>query len=259
MKIRSDFVTNSSSSSFIIGKKDDTSATIESVFQTVKNLYKELLDVRDTAFQYVYTHPSMNIIYVKKDSYECFECEERDYKKKWKLEEQFEKKFGFSTWACFDKEYDWLECETYADYEHYWLDKMKDTDNWRIHAPFTIADFLEEKEIQWLHFHPSEEYGSAAHRVNSKSGVLGWYFPYIDKAFGHPKSCDGCWHIEYCEYCKEDCDKQRKLIATNNIPEDKACLYLLGRVCIHSESGYIHEYVVDKLKDIAEYYCNHMG
>lgn len=257
MKIRSDFVTNSSSSSFIIGKKDDTSATIESVYQTVKQLYKDFLKVRDNAITYIKKHPKMKIEYVKKDNYETFECTEKDSKKRWALQDQFEEKCGLSIWECFS-DLDWLECETYLDYEQYWVDKMKDH-YWKVHAPFTIADFLEEKEIKWLHFHFDPEYDSKNHIVNSKSSVIGWYFPYIDEAFDHPESCDGCWHIEYCEYCKEDCDKQRKLIATNDIPEDKACLYLLGRVCIHSESGYMPEYVVDRLHEISEYSCNHMG
>ena len=40
---------------------------------------------------------------------------------------------------------------------------------------------------------------------------------------------------------------------------DKACLFLLGRICIHSECGYIPEYVVEKLSEVSEYACNHMG
>lgn len=253
MKIRSDFVTNSSSSSFIVGKKDDTSATIESVYQTVRNLYKDFLSVRDKAIEYIAKHPKMKIEYVKKDDYETFKCTEPNRNKRWKLEDKFEQKCGLSIWECFSN-FDWLNCETYLDYERYWLDKMKDVEDWRVHAPFTIADFLEEKEIQLLH-----EHGSVTHKVDSTSSVLDWYFPCIEEAWQHPDNCEGCRHVEYCEYCKEDCTEQRKLIARNNIPEDKACLYLLGRVCIHSESGYMPEYVVDKLGEISEHYCNHMG
>ena len=37
------------------------------------------------------------------------------------------------------------------------------------------------------------------------------------------------------------------------------CFDLLGQVCIYSESGNIPEYIVDKLRKISEFSCNHMG
>lgn len=258
MKIRTDYVTNSSSSSFVIGKKDDTSATIESVFQIIKDLYREMLKVRDAAIEYAAAHPELKIQYVQKDGYGTFECVEKNREKRWKLQDVFEERCGVSVWEYFHN-YDWIECETYADYEKYWLDKMANSNNWEVHAPFTIADFLEEREINWLHFRFDPKYDTHTHKVNSTSDVIGWYVPYIEEAYKYPKTCDGCRRAEDREYCLNDCLATKTMIRRRNIPEDKACLYLLGRVCIHSESGYIPSYVVDRLYKISEYSCNHMG
>lgn len=257
MKIRNNFVTNSSSSSFVIGKKGDASATIESVYQTIKSLYREMLKVRDTAIEYAAAHPKMKTQYVQKDGYGTFECIEKDFKKRCKLQDQFEKACGISVWEYFYN-YDWLECETYVDYEQYWLSKMTNPDNWKVHAPFTIADFLEEREINWLHYYYDPKYDTKTHKVNSTSNIVNWYFPNIREAYKHPETCDGCRDAKYREYCQEECSAARKIIK-GGVPEDKACLYLLGRVCIHSESGYIPSYVVDKLYEISEFSCNHMG
>ena len=258
MKIRTDYVTNSSSSSFVIGKKDDTSATIESVFQIIKDLYREMLKVRDAAIEYAAAHPKLKIQYVQKDGYGTFECTEKPREKRWKLENAFEKLTGVSVYEYFYN-HDWLDCETYVDYEQYWLSKMTDPNNWQIHAPFTIADFLEEREINWLHYYYDPKYDTKTHKVNSTSDIVNWYFPNIREAYKHPETCDGCRDAKYREYCQEECVAAKAIIKDQSIPEDKACLYLLGRVCIHSESGYIPTYVVERLYDISEYSCNHMG
>ena len=89
-------------------------------------------------------------------------------------------------------------------------------------------------------------------------GILYWYHDYAVEYLEHNGKCSRCHCNEWCTNqteCKTEIKKYRKMDLKNK----NIHLELLGRVCVASESGYIANYVVEELKKLSRYSCNHMG
>ena len=216
----------------------------------------EFLGKLDKLIDYTQKNPQLGVSYGVVDNGRCkykgFSFDKsKSFDEELEIEEKLKKDFDISIFMTLDEESEWLKCNSYQEYVTYWEEKCsknKDT-----HAPFTIADFFSEKEIYWPHWGGTEKH---VHLVNRHSNVLRWYYEYADEAFDHT-ICKDCELNGWCD--KEECCDERNEIKQKNIPEENACLYLLGRICVHSESGYLPDYVVEKLMEISEYSCHHMG
>ena len=254
MKIRNGFVTNSSSSSFIIGKANDNTVTIDSVYQEVRKLYKQY-----------YKSCSEMYDYIEKYYPAVFEVTDTLRGKTihlnsgydWSCADNINKQLGVmfgTTW--YDdlpslEELSWTLCETYTDYEQFWIQRMQERG---IHAPFYIRDFSSGESYIPLAFGPWKVECIGEDGNGIESDILAWYFPWIENI---EYGCDNCPDNEWCY--KEECQETKQQFMGKEIPKDQACLYILGKICICSECGYIPDFIVKKLSEMAEYSCNHMG
>lgn len=254
LKIRNGFVTNSSSSSFIIGKANDNTVTIDSVYQEIKEFYKQYYKSCSEMYSYVETYyPAVFEVVSTLEGKTIHRQNGYDWRCTDSIDKQLKAMFG-TTW--YDdlpslEELSWTVCETYTDYEQFWIQRMQERG---IHAPFYIRDFSSNDPYIPLDFSTgiTECIGDEGNGI--ESDILAWYFPWIENI---KYDCDSCPDNEYCY--KEECQETKQQFMGKEIPRDQACLYILGKICICSECGYIPDFIVKKLSEMSEYSCNHMG
>lgn len=252
LKIRNGFVTNSSSSSFIIGKANDNTVTIDSVYQEIKEFYKQYYKSCSEMYSYVeeYYPDVFEVVTEKRGKY-------LHSKKSWDCtkiaDTQLRLMFGLDHYEELPGVIDWINCETYKDYVNFWISKMEIG----VHAPFYIRDFSCNDPYVPLDFSTQMIECSGDNGNGIESDILNWYFPNFE---GVVYGCNRCPAQYYCEKDRsEECDSMAELFKGKDIPEDKVCLYVLGKICVCSECGYLPDYVVERLEGISEYSCNHMG
>jgi hypothetical protein len=231
MKTRLDFVTNSSSSSFIICKEKNYSS-IEEVFLLLKSFYNEYLKKRTELIEYC-KHNEKFEVSEKDDKINIRFIDEGNKEKRIEERDFTREQFGMTWSDYFNFDLDWLKCETYEDFVEY-----TKINNVNIY----IVDFLNPK------FEQGED-------IDLLDSVIEWYMPCFKGEYS--TDCEKCGYKKYCDiqtFGKETVSNINKAKNTNEIFASS-----FGRFCVCSECGYMPNYVVEKLGKASSLYCNHMG
>ena len=230
MKLRTDFVTNSSSSSFIISKTNEIN-NVEKLFQHLKVLYsnwihnkEQMIEFCKNSKEFIVTTDEDGEISIK-SIYGYKNDEARD--KSHKLCEILNEKFGMDYWDNLNYCTNWLSYDSYEDY----INGTKDEPYISYYKkPFEIYNFSDISEKN------TED-------INS---IISWYFPCYDYETSE-SSCEWCGK-KGTDLCKKLQSKKEDVLVTD-----------FGNVCVFSESGYIPDFVRNELEKICTFHCNHMG
>ena len=256
MKIRTDFVTNSSSSSFIIGKKGD-GFTKNDIYLAIKTLYKSYLENRDKLIPVVKNY---NIIWDaenKRFMYKEYgKLTEELMEKRREINSRLEKDFGFDVHACFHYDFEWLKYDTYEEFLKYFENKAKETNNgFGSKVPFEIVDFETDTEMpDGKSFKDSFDYQE----------IVDWYLPCLlfpSDAMDYDINGNFIGDCHACPFHekKELCEKLKENMKNGRYTMSNLVLEILGKIGVISYCGLIPDYVVQKLGKVSNVFDNHMG
>ena len=232
MKKRNGFVTNSSSSSFIINKKHEFSS-VEEVFEFIKELYAEWKQKRDDMIEFCKNDKRYTVI--DEDGFVKIQCKKtKPFSNEWSLwNRELNEKFGMSHYVNLNYDLSWLKCETYADFL-----TMTSKNHWYV---FHIIDFANPEQYTY-------ECG------DDMKDIIGWYMPCFGKK---AEDCSKCSEFLYCD--AQDTLKQSVKEVQENSHTNETIVNFFGRFCIASECGFMPEYVEEVLKTMSTFSCGHMG
>lgn len=234
MKYRTDFVTNSSSTCFLLGKKGDGIHTVDFVFNLLKEFYRKHLEKHDEILRLMKEHPEYCLRRVED---EHFHCHYFEYDEEVDVPEHLEYYLGNSNNFFYD-DAGWLNCKTYREYEQLWKEK----------APFVIADFENSTDYPLLDEFTDTNYEE---RKSIDDGYMYSIFEY--EVGGFP--CKQCSTPPNCyEHLDQDCKRLQNFLKGNHTKYAMAALDLLGKACVYSTRQKLPEFMENELIAISNYY-----